>query len=257
MNPGKETGTVRRRRTAPAAAAGGPVIALAGVEKIYRTGRVESRALAGVDLAVAAGEMVAIVGPSGSGKTTIINLIAGIDLPTTGTVTVNGSRLDQMNEEQLAVWRGRNIGIVFQFFQLLPTLTAAENAQLPLDLARIGRGPERAARARRDLAAVGLGELGDRLPLELSGGQQQRAAIARAMACQPRILLGDEPTGNLDSGSARVMFGLLRSLNETGTTVLYVTHDQGMAAMASRVVTVSDGRIVDDTMPVSRAGRLP
>jgi putative ABC transport system ATP-binding protein len=257
MNLGKETGTVRRRRAALVAAADGPVIALAGVVKTYRAGRMEFRALGGVDLTVATGEMVAIVGPSGSGKTTIINLIAGIDRPTAGTVTVNGSRLDQMNEERLAVWRGRNIGIVFQFFQLLPTLTAAENAQLPLDLARVGRGSERVARARRDLAAVGLGELGDRLPLELSGGQQQRAAIARAMACQPPILLGDEPTGNFDSRSARVMFGLLSSLNETGTTVLYVTHDQALAAMASRVVTVRDGLIVDDVMRVSRARRMP
>jgi putative ABC transport system ATP-binding protein len=233
------------------------VIELAGVEKTYRTGRVGFRALGGVDLAVATGEMVAIVGPSGSGKTTIINLVAGIDRPTAGTVTVNGSRLDHMNEEQLAVWRGRNIGIVFQFFQLLPTLTAAENARLPLDLARVGRGRERAARARRDLAAVGLGEFGDRLPLELSGGQQQRAAIARAMACQPPILLGDEPTGNLDSGSARAMFGLLNSLNQTGTTVVYVTHDQALAAMASRVVTVRDGQVVDDVVPAGRAGRMP
>jgi putative ABC transport system ATP-binding protein len=239
------------------AAADGPIIALAGVEKTYRTGRVEFRALGGVDLAVAAGEMVAIVGPSGSGKTTIINLIAGIDRPTAGTVTVNGSRLDRMNEEQLAVWRGRNIGIVFQFFQLLPTLTAAENAQLPLDLARVGRGAERAARARRDLAAVGLGEFGNRLPLELSGGQQQRAAIARAIARQPRILLGDEPTGNLDTSSARAMFDLLSSLNEAGTTVVYVTHDQALAAMASRVITVRDGLIVDDVMPVGQARRMP
>jgi putative ABC transport system ATP-binding protein len=242
---------------APAAAAEGVVIALAGVEKTYRTGRVEFRALGGVDLAVMAGEMVAIVGPSGSGKTTIINLIAGIDRPTAGTVTVNGSRLDQMNEEQLAVWRGRNIGIVFQFFQLLPTLTAAENAQLPLDLARAGAGPERAARARRDLAAVGLDGLGDRLPLELSGGQQQRAAIARAMACQPPILLGDEPTGNLDTRSARSMFGLLSSVNLTGTTVVYVTHDQALAAMASRVITVRDGLIVDDIRPAGQARRMP
>jgi putative ABC transport system ATP-binding protein len=246
-----------RDRMAPAAAADGPIIELARVEKTYRTGRVEFRALRGVDLTVMAGEMVAIVGPSGSGKTTIINLIAGIDRPTAGTVTVNGSRLGQMNEEQLAVWRGRNIGIVFQFFQLLPTLTAAENARLPLDLARVGRGPERAARARRDLAAVGMDGLGGRLPLELSGGQQQRAAIARAIACQPRILLGDEPTGNLDTSSAREMFGLLSQLNGTGTTVVYVTHDQALAAMASRMITVRDGLIVGDIVPSGQAGRMP
>src|SRR5438105_8646026 len=138
-----------------------PVIELARVEKVYRSGRVGFPALSGVDLTIAAGEMVAITGPSGSGKTTIVNLIAGIDRPTSGTVTVNGSRLDQMTEEQLAVWRGRTIGIVFQFFQLMPTLTAVENATLPLDLARLGPARERKAVASRHLAAVGLGDRGD------------------------------------------------------------------------------------------------
>ncbi len=223
------------------------VIELAGVEKTYRSGRISFRALNGVDLAITAGEMVAITGPSGSGKSTIINLIAGIDRPTAGTVTVNGSRLDQMSEEQLAVWRGRTIGIVFQFFQLMPTLTAAENATLPLDLARLGPARERKAVASRNLAAVGLGDRGDRLPLELSGGEQQRVAIARAMACGPPVLLGDEPTGNLDTKLARDMFDLLKGLNENGTTVVYVTHDQALAALASRIVAVRDGLIVDDT----------
>jgi putative ABC transport system ATP-binding protein len=191
--------------------------------------------------------MVAITGPSGSGKTTIINLIAGIDRPTAGTVTVEGSRLDQMTEEQLAVWRGRTIGIIFQFFQLMPTLTAEENATLPLDLARIGPPRERRARASQNLARVGLSERRHRLPLELSGGEQQRVAIARAMACQPPILLGDEPTGNLDTGMARDMFELLGRLNADGTTVVYVTHDQALAAMATRIVSVRDGLIVDDS----------
>ena len=230
------------------------IIGLAGVQKTYRSaggrrgGReVGFRALNGVDLAIAAGEMVAITGPSGSGKTTIINLIAGIDRPTAGTVTVNGSRLDRMSEEQLAVWRGRAIGIVFQFFQLMPTLTAAENVTLPMDLARLGAPRDRKARARRHLAAVGLGDRGGRLPLELSGGEQQRVAIARAMACGPPILLGDEPTGNLDTGIARDMFGLLKDLNENGTTVVYVTHDQALAGLASRIVSVRDGLITGDT----------
>ena len=223
------------------------VIELAGAEKTYRSGRISFCALNGVDLAIAAGEMVAITGPSGSGKTTIINLIAGIDRPTAGTVTVNGSRLDQMTEDQLAVWRGHTIGIVFQFFQLIPTLTAAENATLPLDLARLGPARERKAVASRNLATVGLGDRGDRLPLELSGGEQQRVAIARAIACEPPILLGDEPTGNLDTGLARDMFDLLKGLNETGTTVVYVTHDQALAGLASRIVAVRDGLIVDDT----------
>jgi putative ABC transport system ATP-binding protein len=244
-----------RRRRKPdgraAAGASGSIIELAGVEKTYRSGRVGFPALRGVDLAVAAGEMVAIVGPSGSGKSTIINIIAGIDRPTAGTVTVNGSPLDQMSEEKLAVWRGRNIGVVFQFFQLLPTLTAAENAVLPLDLARLGAPRERVALASRHLSAVGLGDRGDRLPLELSGGEQQRVAIARAMACGPAILLGDEPTGNLDTGTAAEMFELLGSLHGAGTTVVYVTHDPALAAAASRVIAVRDGLIVDDTGPAA------
>jgi putative ABC transport system ATP-binding protein len=237
------------------------IIELAGVEKTYRSGggkgrgRGEAgrgrgtsfRALRGVSLSIAAGEMVAITGPSGSGKTTIINLIAGIDRPSAGTVTVNGSRLDQMTEEQLAVWRGRTVGVVFQFYQLMPTLTAQENATLPLDLARLGPARERRAAASRHLAAVGLGDRGDRLPLELSGGEQQRVAIARAMACGPPILLGDEPTGNLDTGLARQMLDLLRALNTGGTTVVYVTHDQALAGLASRIVSVRDGLIVGDT----------
>jgi putative ABC transport system ATP-binding protein len=244
--------TPQQAGQAPSAAPA--IIDLIQVEKVYgsaggrRGGRgVGFPALSGVDLAIAAGEMVAITGPSGSGKTTIINLIAGIDRPTAGTVAVNGSRLDQMTEEQLAVWRGRTIGIVFQFFQLMPTLTAMENATLPLDLARLGPARERKAVAGRHLAAVGLGDRGGSLPLELSGGEQQRVAIARAMACEPPILLGDEPTGNLDTGLARDMFELLTGLNENGTTVVYVTHDPVLAGLASRIVSVRDGLIVDDT----------
>jgi putative ABC transport system ATP-binding protein len=225
----------------------GPIIELARVEKVYRSGRVSFPALSGVDLTITAGEMVAITGPSGSGKSTIINLIAGIDRPTAGTVTVGGSRLDQLTEEQLAVWRGRTIGLVFQFFQLMPTLTAAENATLPLDLARIGASHERRAAARRNLATVGLADRGDRLPLELSGGEQQRVAIARAIACEPPILLGDEPTGNLDTGMAMDMFKLLKNLNDQGTTVVYVTHDPALARLADRIVSVRDGLVTSDT----------
>jgi putative ABC transport system ATP-binding protein len=228
------------------------IIELAGVEKTYRSpagrGRgVGFRALGGVDLVIGAGEMVAITGPSGSGKTTIINLIAGIDRPTAGTVTVAGQRLGQLTEDQLARWRGRTIGIVFQFFQLMPTLTATENATLPLDLAHRGPARERKAMAGHHLAAVGLADRADRLPLELSGGEQQRVAIARAMACDPPILLGDEPTGNLDTTMAQEMFGLMHNLNQAGTTVVYVTHDEALAALASRIVSVRDGLIVADT----------
>jgi putative ABC transport system ATP-binding protein len=162
-------------------------------------------------------------------------------------VTVAGSRLDQMSEDKLAGWRGHTLGIVFQFFQLLPTLTAIENATLPLDLARVGPPRERRVTAGRNLATVGLADRVDRLPLELSGGEQQRVAIARAMACNPPVLLGDEPTGNLDTGMARDMLELLKRLNAAGTTVVYVTHDRELAAMASRIVSVRDGLIVGDT----------
>ena len=223
-----------------------PLVALAGVEKTYNSGRVAYRALRGIDLEIGAGEMVAIVGPSGSGKTTIVNLIAGIDRPSAGTVTVNGAQLDRMSEEALAVWRRANIGLVFQFFQLMPTLSALDNTVLPMELAGHGSGRTRKAGARALLAAVGLGDRGDRLPAELSGGEQQRVALARAMAGQPRILIGDEPTGNLDSETGAAMLDLLAGLNAAGTTVLYVTHDLSLANRARRVITIKDGRVVAD-----------
>jgi putative ABC transport system ATP-binding protein len=230
-----------------------PLVALAGVEKTYNSGRVAYRALRGIDLEIGAGEMVAIAGPSGSGKTTIVNLIAGIDRPSAGTVTVNGARLDRMREEALAVWRRANIGLVFQFFQLMPTLSALDNTVLPMELAGHGSGRTRRAGARALLAAVGLGDLGDRLPVELSGGEQQRVALARAIAGQPRILIADEPTGNLDSETAQQVFGRLRDLNAAGTTVIFVTHDSGLAALAPRLVTMRDGRIVSDALGLARA----
>jgi putative ABC transport system ATP-binding protein len=220
------------------------LIELVGVEKRYRTGKLEYSALRGVDLTIAEGEMVAIVGPSGSGKTTIMNMITGIDRPTAGVVAVDGRRLNELSEEQLAVWRGRNVGIVFQFFQLLPTLTAVENALLPLDFARKGSKRQRLATARHNLELVGLGDKLDHLPAELSGGEQQRVAIARALASDPKLIVGDEPTGNLDTHTAAEMFELLRRLNEEGKTVLYVTHDLDLAARAGRVVTIRDGVVV-------------
>lgn len=222
-----------------------PLIVLEGVEKVYRSGRVEYPALRGVDLAIGADEMVAVVGPSGSGKSTILNMITGIDRPTAGTVTVDGQRLDRMGEEDLAVWRGANVGIIFQFFQLLPTLSALENAVLPLDFARRGSKRERFERARHNLELVGLAGKDDRLPAELSGGEQQRVAIARALASSPKLVVGDEPTGNLDTVTAGEMFELLRRLNDEGTTVLFVTHDPELAARAQRVVTIRDGVVVD------------
>jgi putative ABC transport system ATP-binding protein len=219
------------------------LIELSGVEKTYRTGKVEFHALRGVDLSVEEGEMVAIVGPSGSGKSTIMNVITGIDQPTAGTVAVGGRRIDEMNEEDLAAWRGRHVGLVFQFFQLLPTLTALENAMLPMDFARLGSKRERMERARHNLDLVQLGSHADHLPSELSGGQQQRVAIARALATDAELIIGDEPTGNLDTQTADDMFDLFRVLNAQGRTVVYVTHDRDLASRADRIVTIRDGRV--------------
>jgi putative ABC transport system ATP-binding protein len=222
------------------------LIEMRGVQKLYRTGRLQFAALRGVDLVVGPGEMVAVVGPSGSGKTTILNLITGIDRPTAGEVIVNGMDLNSMSEERLARWRGETVGIVFQFFQLLPTLTALENAALPMDFVRRWKPAERWERAQHNLDAVGLGDKGRHLPFELSGGEQQRVAIARALACEPKLVVGDEPTGNLDSETGAAMLDLLAGLNAAGTTVLYVTHDMSLAARARRIVTIKDGRVVAD-----------
>ncbi len=221
-----------------------PLIRLERVEKTYRMGKLEYRALRGVDLDVEAGDLVAVVGPSGSGKTTILNLITGIDRPTAGSVTVDGNRIDEMSEEQLAVWRGQHVGVVFQFFQLLPTLTALENAILPLDFARKGSRRERCDRARHNLELVGLGDKGSHLPAELSGGEQQRVAIARALASDPKLVVGDEPTGNLDTVTAAEMFELLERLNAEGKTIVYVTHDLELARRAHRIVSIRDGVVV-------------
>jgi len=220
------------------------LIELAGVAKTYRTGKLEYAALRGVDLTVASGELVAVTGPSGSGKSTILNMITGIDRPTSGTVTFDGARLDEMREEDLAVWRGANVGIVFQFFQLLPTLSALENAVLPLDFLRRGTKRERFERARETLELVGLGEKADHLPAELSGGEQQRVAIARSLTADPRLIVGDEPTGNLDTVTAAEMFELLELLNGKGKTILFVTHDRDLAARASRTIEIRDGLVV-------------
>jgi putative ABC transport system ATP-binding protein len=225
---------------------GTPLIELAGVTKVYRTGKLEYPALRGIDLTIDDGEMVAIVGPSGSGKSTIMNMITGIDRPTTGSVTVGGERIDSMSEEELAAWRGRHVGVVFQFFQLLPTLTALENSMLPLDFARRGAKAERRRRALHNLELVGLLDMADRLPSEMSGGQQQRVAIARALASYPTLVIGDEPTGNLDTATAAEMFELLRRVCDEGATVLYVTHDLELAARADRTVTIRDGLVVDE-----------
>jgi putative ABC transport system ATP-binding protein len=219
-------------------------IHLSDLDKVYRTGKTECHALKSINLTIEQGELVAIVGPSGSGKSTILNMITGIDRPSNGHVFIGEHMIDQMKEDALARWRGRNIGIVFQFFQLFPTLTALENAMLPLDLAKKGTVKERRAIARRNLELVGLGDKLDNLPSELSGGEQQRVAIARALANEPGIIIGDEPTGNLDTETAERMFEILRRLNQQGKTIIYVTHNRALAERAGRTVRILDGRIM-------------
>jgi len=244
---------VHREGVIPAAesdavAGGGtiPLVRLDEVWKVYRTGRVEFPALRGVDLSVEAGEMLAIVGPSGSGKSTILNVMTGIDRATRGGVTVAGRDLGEMSENELAGWRGATVGIVFQFFQLLPTLTALENVMLPLDFAGNGRVAERTDRARERLGLVGLAGKADRFPSELSGGEQQRTAIARALACDPLLLVADEPTGNLDTATAAETLEAIERVNRGGTTVVFVTHDPALSARADRVVEIRDGVVVDE-----------
>jgi len=218
-------------------------IELRTLDKVYNSGKVKCQALKGIDLTIEKGELTAIVGPSGSGKSTILNMITGIDRPSSGSVVIDGVRIDKMKEDKLARWRGRNIGIVFQFFQLFPTLTALENTMLPMDLARKGKQKQRRENAKRNLELVGLGNKLHNLPSELSGGEQQRVAIARALANDPQIIIGDEPTGNLDSKTEERMFELLRKLNEQGKTIIYVTHSKELAAKAKRRIIIRDGRI--------------
>lgn len=219
------------------------IIEIESLGKIYKTGKMEFEALRDVDLRIERGELTAIVGPSGSGKSTILNMITGIDRPSKGVVKVNGQRIDNMKEDSLAKWRGKNIGIIFQFFQLFPTLTALENAMLPMDFAAKGSLKERERIAKRNLELVGLGDKLHHLPSELSGGEQQRVAIARALANDPDIIIGDEPTGNLDSITEARMFELLRKLNEQGKTIIYVTHSKDLARRARRKITILDGRV--------------
>lgn len=192
------------------------------------------------------GEFVAIVGRSGSGKTTLLNLLAGIDRPTSGTACVAGADLGSLSESGLASWRGQNVGLVFQFFQLLPTLTVIENVMLPMDFAKKIPVADRRPRAQELLDRVRVGDQADKVPATLSGGQQQRAAIARALANDPPILLADEPTGNLDSTTASAMLKLFADLNVGGQTIVVVTHERDIRSIVSREVTLVDGRIVTD-----------
>lgn len=224
----------------------GRLVQLQEVVKTYQSSAGTFTALKCIDLQVESGAFVSIIGKSGSGKSTLINVITGIDRPTSGEVTVDRVRIDALNEEQIAVWRGSSIGVIFQFFQLLPTLTAVENILLAMDYG--GRIPrtERPERALHLLEQVGLADQAHRLPNSLSGGQQQCVAIARALANDPVLLTADEPTGNLDSKSAEMVFHLFENLAQAGKTILMVTHDNDLATRAHRTIRLADGRIVDE-----------
>ncbi|MGC9393878.1 MAG: ABC transporter ATP-binding protein [Anaerolineae bacterium] len=217
--------------------------------KVYTGAAGEFVALKGVDLTVRPGEFVAIVGKSGSGKSTLINVLTGIDRPTTGQAWVDGAAVHTLNEEQLALWRGRSVGVIFQFFQLLPTLTAVENVLLPMDYAGTLPRAQRPGRAMHLLERVGMADVAHALPTTLSGGQQQSVAIARALANDPPIITADEPTGNLDSKTADMVLQLFEELADGGKTVLMVTHDDDLAARAQRTIVLADGEIVrEDVM---------
>ena len=206
-------------------------------------------ALRDVELAIEAGEFVGIVGRSGSGKSTLLNMIGGIDRPSSGIVSIGGKSINELSENRLASWRGRTVGFVFQFFQLLPTLTAAENVSLPMDFSRTFPARERRQRALALLERVGVAQHADKLPSALSGGEQQRVAIARALANEPPIILADEPTGNLDSVTARDVLDLLKTMAAAGTTVVIVTHEADIARVIDRKLEIVDGALSNSAEP--------
>jgi ABC-type lipoprotein export system ATPase subunit len=221
------------------------LIELRQVIKTYQNAAGSFTALKGVDLRVDRGEFVAVIGKSGSGKSTLINMVTGIDRPSAGEVLVGDTAIHTLTEGQMAVWRGRNLGIIFQFFQLLPTLTVVENVMLPMDFCNMWTPRERHVRAMHLLEQVDLIDHANKLPSALSGGQQQRAAIARALANDPPILVADEPTGNLDSKTAESVFQLFEHLVQEGKTIMMVTHDTDLARRATRSVIVADGEIIN------------
>jgi putative ABC transport system ATP-binding protein len=222
------------------------IIELRDVHKYYKTAIGDYHALNSIDLEINAGEFVSIIGKSGSGKSTLLNMITGIDRPTAGEVYVNGTAVHELNENRMARWRGKNLGIVFQFFQLLPTISVIENIMLPMDFCRTYPMRERETRALELLEMVELADHAYKLPTALSGGQQQRVAIARALANDPPIVIADEPTGNLDSKTAESVFALFNDLVAKGKTIIIVTHDSGLAKQTHRTALIADGEIVNE-----------
>ncbi len=230
----------------PAANANTPLIEVSGLTKVYQTPAGAFTALGGIDLRIYPGEFVGVIGKSGSGKSTFINMLTGIDRPTTGDVTIGGVSLPGLDETGMARWRGRHLGIVFQFFQLLPTLTLVENLILPMELNGLYSRAERRARAMHLLEQVNLAAQADKLPGAVSGGQQQRAAIARALACDPPLIVADEPTGNLDSKTADAIFTLFAQMVKDGKTIIIVTHDADQARRVDRTILIADGKVVNE-----------
>ncbi|HEC63025.1 MAG TPA: ABC transporter ATP-binding protein [Candidatus Acetothermia bacterium] len=222
-----------------------PLVTLAGVTKVYRLGQVEVPALRGVDLSLEEGDSLALMGPSGSGKSTLLHIMGLLDRPTAGQVLWQGEDTSRLRPGRLAELRGRAIGFVFQTFNLIPTLSAQDNVELPL-LFRGVKRKERRGRAQELLEQVGLGQRRGHRPAQLSGGERQRVAIARALAADPQLILADEPTGNLDSVSGREILELLAGLNEAGKTLVLVTHDPEAAGIARRVLRMRDGRILGE-----------
>lgn len=223
------------------------LIELHQIVKMYQSGETSVTALNGIDLHIDAGEFIGVIGKSGSGKSTLINMMSGIDRPTSGQIFVGDTAVHTLNENQMALWRGRNVGIVYQFYNLLPTLTVVENVMLPMDMCNTYPLREFYSRAMRLLAQVDIAEHAHKLPSEVSGGQQQRVAIARALANDPLVVLADEPTGNLDSQTANMVMKLFEQLVDQGKTFLMVTHDPDLARRVQRTITLVDGDIVDDS----------
>ncbi|HOX83075.1 MAG TPA: ABC transporter ATP-binding protein [Chryseolinea sp.] len=225
------------------------LITLTNVTKAFPLASGTFQALKNVSITISNGKLIAITGKSGSGKSTLLNIIAGIDKPSEGSISINGVHVEKLSESALATWRGKNIGVVFQFFQLLPTLTIIENVMLPMDFCNSYPKRERRERALTLLELVNIKEQADKLPSTLSGGQQQRAAIARALANDPPVIIADEPTGNLDSQTATSIFELFAALTRSGKTVIIVTHEKDFSSYFENVISIADGIIENEVIP--------